>query len=195
MNNNNINFSIIDENPFNYLSNNYKSLDDDYNSASKLNKYKIDSAMNPPSEYQNRLVANQFPYKGSEIFEKQYPELANKDHPRKVSPQYISTLSNKNNNYVDIQNNINAGIPPVQIYDDIATNMNQSVKIPSDYSNYSRKRPCYDYINHYHKCPYCTRYFEYEKNIYKMIIIMIIIVAAVIIWFLYKDGKKNKSSS
>lgn len=191
-------YTIIDENPFNYLSDGYNSVSDGFYRTSNLTSYKVNSSLSPPVEYQNKLAANNFPYNGSEIFERQYPELVNKDHPRKLSPESIYQQAISNKNFYDVQKNINAGIPPQQVNPDIATSENQVVKMPTDFSNTNlqnnmiRRRGCMDYINHYQKCPACTRYMSYEKNMYLMFILMIIIVATIIIFFLYKDIQRLK---
>jgi hypothetical protein len=189
-------YTILDENPFNDLSDYYNSVSDGYYRTNDLSVKKVNSALNPPSEFQNRLVANNFPYNGSEIFEKQYPELLNRDHPRKVSPESIYQQAISNKNFYDVQKNINAGIPPQQVNPDISTSENQVVKMPTDFSNQTNRvrtrQGCMDYINHYHRCPSCIRYMSYDKNMYLMVILMIIIVASIIIFFLYKDIQRLK---
>lgn len=189
------NYVVIDENPFNYLSENYNSLTPpkDFYRDGTFTTYKIPSNINPPLDYQNKLVANNFPYQGNTYFHKEYPELTQKEYPRTHSADFYSRETLKDVNLTTVQNNINAGIPPVQVNPDIATSDFQSVKMPTGYS--LPRRNCMEYISHCRKCPACIRYFDYEKNQYRMIIVMILVVAAVIIWFLYKDIRLLKKLS
>lgn len=189
------NYTVIDENPFNFLSNNYNSVvpPNDYYRDGTFSVSKVSSSLNPPLDYQNKLAANNYPFQGNSYFHQEYPDLVNKEYPRTNPAEYYSRETLKDINMSTIQNNINAAIPPTQVNPDISTSEFQSNKIPTEHSLWNRRRGgCMDYITHCRRCPACTRYFSYEKNMYMMIIFMIIIVAAVIIWFLYKDIKALK---
>jgi hypothetical protein len=195
MSNNKQNYVVIDENPFNYLSNNYNSLQppNDFYRDGAFSVSKVSSVLNPPLDYQNKLVANNYPYHGNDYFHKEYPELTNTTLPRTNSASYYSKETMKDVNTTTMQNNINAGIPPVQVNPDINTSEFQSSKIPTEHSMWNRRRGgCMDYISHCKRCPACARYFSYERNMYIMIMIMILIVSGVIIWFLTKDIKALK---
>ena len=66
--------------------------------------------------------------------------------------------------------------------------------ITTKYPGYRRQHNmCMDSLNHFNECPSCYRYYNYEKNLYVIVMIMLIIIFCIIIWFLLRDITHLKS--
>jgi hypothetical protein len=213
--------NAVDANFLLDLSDGYSSLEDYRRTGigmgpiGKANVDKIKTAV-PSAEYQKRLAANTNPNPNSPYYKVEYPDM-----PKTRSAESIVKEQTQNIKYFDKVDNINAGIPPVQIHPNIKTDnldavMMNNFKVPepvpilpqnapmTKYNNVDKSVPtqgyrkaagcgCVDVMNHYRMCPVCQRYQSYERNMYMVIIIMILIISAIIIFFLMKENRNLKN--
>jgi hypothetical protein len=113
--------NAIDTDFLTELSDGYSSLEDSYRrngiGLGPRGMANIDKIKNvtPSAEYQKRLIANTNANPNSQFYKREYPDM-----PKTMSAENISRDQTRDIVYVDRTNNINAGIPPIQ--------MNQNIK-------------------------------------------------------------------
>lgn len=196
------------------LSDRYSSLEDYRRNGAGMGPIgmaNIDKIKNvvPPAEYQRRLIANTNVDPSSKFYKVEYP-----DTKRTVSAQDVLNDELKDVTFINKINNVDAGIPPVQVNKNIKLPNLDSVKM-NDFGdkNQMSMKPqmkentaptmgyrhrnlgcgCVDSMNHMRMCPVCARFQNYEKNMYMVIIVMIILIASIVVYFLMKDIRQLKS--
>lgn len=112
--------NAIDTDFLTELSDGYSSLEDSYRrnavGLGPRGMANIDKIKNvtPPGEYQKRLIANTNANPNSQFYKREYPDM-----PKTRSAESIAREQTRDIVYVDRTNNINAGIPPKQVHQNI----------------------------------------------------------------------------